>query len=108
MGVAKQKGAMRCTKQPAESPLQESATVVFRCAAPLDARVYVAGSFNRWSSDKHALTHDAATGLVQTSVTLPPGRHEYKFVVDGAWMVDPSCPDWVINEHGSLNSVVIV
>jgi 1,4-alpha-glucan branching enzyme len=91
-----------------DSPFQEPTTVVFRCAAPLDARVYVAGSFNRWSNDKHALTHDAATGLVQTSVTLPPGRHEYKFVVDGAWMVDPNCPDWVINEHGSLNSVVIV
>ncbi len=108
MGVPRQKGAKRSAKQMAETPFREPATVVFRCAAPVDARVYVAGSFNRWNSDTHALRHDAETGHMLTSVTLPPGRHEYKFVVDGAWMVDPNCPDWVINEHGSLNSVVIV
>lgn len=108
MGVPKQKATKRSAQPSAEAAPNAPASVVFRCAAPADAQVYVAGSFNCWRSDAHALSYDTKTGLAQASITLPPGRHEYKFVVDGAWMVDPSCPDWVINDHGSLNSVITI
>jgi 1,4-alpha-glucan branching enzyme len=82
--------------------------VAFRFAAPADSQVFLAGSFNGWSTDEHALTFDARSGFHQTALALPSGRHEYKFVVNGTWVADPSCPDWVPNEHGSLNSVLVV
>lgn len=52
--------------------------------------VSVAGTFNGWSSRQHPLTRkgDAWTGEVE----LEAGRLEYKFVVDGEWMVDPANP----------------
>jgi 1,4-alpha-glucan branching enzyme len=81
---------------------------MFRFAAPLGCRVFVAGTFNGWSTDEHALAHNAKSGFFQTTLALAPGRYEYKFVVDGTWVADPACPDWVPNEHGSLNSVIVV
>jgi hypothetical protein len=42
------------------------------------------------------------------SVTLPPGRYEYRFVVDGQWLSDPSAKESVHNTFGGTNSVVVV
>jgi hypothetical protein len=39
---------------------------------------------------------------------LPPGEHEYKFVVNGDWRIDGSNPQWTPNDVGSLNSVINV
>ena len=47
-------------------------------------------------------------GLWETSLALPPGRYEYKFVVDGQWRPDPNAHENVFNAHGTLNSVVEV
>lgn len=85
-----------------------SKKVTFRFAAPKGCCVSVAGTFNGWSDDEHVLKHSARSGFFQDTLTLSPGRYEYKFVVDGTWIADPACPDWVPNEHGSLNSVILV
>ena len=82
--------------------------VTFRFAAPKGCRVSVAGAFNGWSVEEHVLKHNAKSGFFQNTLALAPGRYEYKFVVDGTWVVDPACPDWVPNEYGSLNSVILV
>ena len=82
--------------------------VTFRFAAPKGCQVSVAGTFNGWSMDEHVLKFNAKSGFFQDTLPLTSGRYEYKFVVDGNWVVDPSCPDWVPNEHGSLNSVIMV
>ena len=82
--------------------------VMFRFAAPLECRVFVTGTFDGWSADEHALTHNPRSGFFQTTLALAPGRYEYKFVIDGTWVADPACPGWVPNEHGSLNSVIVV
>jgi hypothetical protein len=50
----------------------------------------------------------SAGGHYSTTVALPPGRHEYKFVVNGEWQIDEKCPQWVPNASGTLNSVVEV
>ena len=39
---------------------------------------------------------------------LPPGRYEYKFIVDGEWMHDPVNKEKVKNEHQTFNSVLYV
>ena len=92
-----------------KTAVKKAATkVLFQFAAPKGCRVFVAGSFNGWSDDEHELQYQAKRGAFQTTLALAPGRYEYKFVVDGSWVADPACPDWVPNEHGSLNSVIVV
>jgi hypothetical protein len=39
---------------------------------------------------------------------LPPGRYEYRLVVDGAWVDDPTAMEFVGNPHGGRNAVVVV
>ena len=82
--------------------------VLFQFAAPKGSRVFVAGSFNGWSDEEHELKCQAKSGAFQATLALAPGRYEYKFVVNGSWLADPGCQDWVPNEHGSLNSVIVV
>ncbi len=80
--------------------------VKFSIAAEPQSKVFVAGSFNNWDSEKTKLSEQK--GIFSKSVLLEPGRYEYKFVVNGIWTVDPECADWVPNGHGSLNSVIDV
>jgi glycosidase len=53
------------------------------------AKVTLAGSFNGWNTDSHPMAR-AADGSFELFVPLPPGRVEYKYVVDGKWMPDPA------------------
>ena len=82
--------------------------IEFRVQAGPGSRVYVAGSFNDWDPTTLPLHPLEEDGLYSATLLLPPGRHEYKFVVDGVWRMDPNCADWVPNALGSLNSVVSV
>jgi len=82
--------------------------VVFQVAAEPGSTVSVAGSFNDWDAGVKVLSDKKGDGVFSTMVFLPPGRYEYKYVVNGQWCVDPKCPDWVPNNLGSLNSVVNV
>jgi hypothetical protein len=44
----------------------------------------------------------------KASVSLSPGRYEYRFVVDGQWVSDPKARESATNDFGSTNSVVVV
>jgi hypothetical protein len=53
-------------------------------------KVYLAGTFNEWKADAHAMEGPDGDGQFSTRVKLPAGNHEYKFVVDGTkWRQDP-------------------
>jgi 1,4-alpha-glucan branching enzyme len=80
--------------------------VKFAIQAAPDSEVYVAGSFNAWDAKKNRMKYK--DGTWSTTLVLPPGRHEYKFVVNEVWCVDPGCTEWAPNSFGSLNSVVMV
>ncbi len=81
--------------------------VTFKLTAPKAKKVSVAGSFNNWDVKSH-LAKKGLKGSWSAKVSLKPGKHEYKFVVDGAWMNDPSCKNSVCNSLGSQNSLVEV
>jgi hypothetical protein len=49
-----------------------------------------------------------SSGAWKVTVWLPPGRYEYRFVVDGQWHSDPKAKETVNNSFGSTNSVVMV
>ena len=81
--------------------------VPFEFLAPEAQEVYLAGGFNNWDNNANAMKKDQK-GLWKTSLSLKPGRYEYRFLVDGNWENDPSCCDCVPNEFGSQNCVRIV
>ena len=70
--------------------------------------VYVCGDFNDWQPTSLRLIGNPDLGLWEKRLLLPPGRHEYKFVVDGQWRHDPDARENVVNGFGTLNSVVEV
>lgn len=72
------------------------------------SEVFVAGTFNDWNPTVDQLKDNPGSGHCRAILRLPPGRHEYKFVVNGKWIADPNCPAFVVNEFGTLNSVVTV
>ena len=78
----------------------------FQIQAEKGSEVYVAGSFNSWNPRKNKMTFK--DGVYATSILLPKGRYEYKFVVNGVWCVDPECAEWSPNGIGSLNSVMVI
>lgn len=69
--------------------------------------VIVAGDFCEWRTDRYALKKDEK-GFWTTTVTLAPGRYEYRFVVDGEWVNDPNCAERTANEFGGENCVLYV
>jgi 1,4-alpha-glucan branching enzyme len=81
--------------------------VAFRVEAPEASEVFLAGTFNNWNPEAIRLRHDG-DGFHVASVSLAPGRYEYKLVIDGVWQIDEGCPEWTANSYGSLNSVIEV
>ena len=87
--------------------LTGSKTVEFKFYAPKAKKVNLAGSFNSWDAKKLGAKCDSkGNWLVKTN--LKPGRHEYKFLVDGVWTNDPRCASCVTNAFGTQNCVVEV
>jgi len=81
-------------------------TVYFDLNAPMATNVFVAGTFNGWRDDKHRLAKRDDDGWWYTELDVYPAYHGYKFVVDGAWIVDPLNPDIRIGKlFSSLNSI---
>jgi len=82
--------------------------VEFQVTAEPGSEVYVAGSFNNWDPKKNRMKDNPGSGHCKATLVLPPGRYEYKFVVNGEWISDPNCAESALNNQGSLNSVINV
>ena len=68
-------------------------------------KVHLAGSFNDW---KPVAMRKQKDGSYVCLATISPGTYEYKFIVDGEWMVDPDNGAWALNPYGAMNSVAKV
>jgi len=69
--------------------------------------VAVAGSFNGWNKDALLLSDPDGDGRYEGSALLEPGRHLYKFVIDGRlWMKDPENSEAEPDGFTGFNSVV--
>ncbi|MEM8834650.1 MAG: glycogen-binding domain-containing protein [Planctomycetota bacterium] len=63
---------------------QSDGSVQFRVFVSEADRVEVRGSFTSWDSDPLALEREPdADGWWVGSLTLPPGLHEFQYVIDG-------------------------
>jgi len=89
----------------------------FTYFAPSSRYVTLAGNFNNWGGTLVGrydptigiMTDEDGDGVWEIVVSLPPGRYQYKYVLDGGvvWELDPNNPD-TDYEGGIENSLVIV
>ena len=83
--------------------------VTFVCNAPNAKKAAVAGSFNNWSASKHAMEKRKTDGCFACSISLKPGRYEYKFVLNGGdWITDPKAKEQCPDGKGGVNCVLHV
>jgi len=82
--------------------------VVFVLNSREAGAVYLCGDFNDWLPDKLPMIRHGDHRLWEKRLLLPPGRYEYKFIVDGVWTHNPDAGKNVANTFGSLNSVMEV
>lgn len=66
--------------------------------------VFLAGSFNNWSTMLQPMKNEGSGWSV--CIDLPPGKHLYKFIVDGRWISDPNNKLKEADGHFGNNSVV--
>lgn len=82
--------------------------------APRARRVHIAGDFNRWDRTANPLRRGPGGRWVGV-LELPPGPHEYKFIVDGCWCCEDGGDSvydgragHVPNAFGTMNIAVLV
>jgi len=68
-------------------------------------RVYLAGSFNNWSTTKTPM-NKASSGWA-INIPLEPGKYTYKYIVDGRWITDPVNKKTERDWEGNRNSVLL-
>jgi hypothetical protein len=73
------------------SVLNLGETINFRLGGYAHAqRVYVSGDFNKWGPNELAMKN--VGGIWMLPYTLAAGNYQYKFIVDGQWITDPTNP----------------
>lgn len=81
--------------------------IVFQLPGYLDAEaVVLSGSFSNWSEDRLQMERGGNGWFFE--MPLGPGKHYYKFIVDGKWMVDPRNPLQQPDSDGNINSVLVI
>ncbi|MEM6720850.1 MAG: glycogen-binding domain-containing protein [Bacteroidota bacterium] len=68
--------------------------------------VMLAGSFNDWSKDGFKMSKTEEGWEI--SILLSSGKHQYKFIVDQDWILDPNNPIKEYDYKGNVNSVCMV
>jgi 1,4-alpha-glucan branching enzyme len=86
---------------------RHSRCVYLEFVHPQARRVCVAGSFNDW---RPAVTPmiPMGRGWWVKGLALPPGRYEYRLVVDGQWLPDPNAAEATSTPDGGVNSVLVI
>jgi hypothetical protein len=92
---------------PQDGPVRKTVDVSFALFEPTARRVVLAGTFNDWSTEMTPMTA-GSDGSWRATLALAPGRYEYKFLVDGQWLPDTHAQENLMNEFGTLNSIVEV
>lgn len=79
--------------------------VIFEFYAPQAEKVELAGCFNNWQSRDTSLRKDR-NGKWKVELSLPQGRYEYRYLVDGNWQNDQKPVECIPNPFGSWNCVL--
>lgn len=76
----------------------------FKLFAPNAKKVMLVGDFNGWNPNSIPMQKEGDSWAFR--LHLLPGKHRYKFIVDGEWIKDPANKLWEENEYGTGNSLV--
>jgi len=76
----------------------------FRFTCPAAISVLLVGDFTHWQ-ERGIPMRKGNDGIWTATVSLPPGKHSYRFLVDGEWQDDPECKLRVSNPYGSQDMV---
>lgn len=70
-------------------------------------QVHLCGSFTRWVETVPMVPEEGQPGVFSVVVHLPPGYHQYKFIVDGEWRHDEAQP-FMPDPLGNVNNWLFV
>jgi hypothetical protein len=84
--------------------LVSKGNVLFRYDEGRRTRVEVAGDFSGWLP---VPLYRSEGGFLR-HVVIPPGRYQYRFIVDGEWTLDPSNNVTENSPTGRTNNVLVV
>jgi chromosome partitioning protein len=104
-------GAPDAAEEPVSADLEPSREIVVRFRDPRASDVRIAGDFNGWVPDKGVrslIEAEGDTRIWTKILRLPPGRYQYRYVVDGEWREDPENPEAVASNVGGRNSILVV
>ena len=68
--------------------------------------VVLAGSFNNWNQTQFIFGREGDEWVCR--IDLEPGKHAYKFIVDGNWLLDPANPNTEDDDYGVKNNVLLI
>lgn len=95
-------------------PDKELFVVTLGCVAPQAGAVFLAASFAEWDASALPMKR-GEDGTWRIELSLPAGRYEYKFVIDGVWVCNPGCNDSAVgcvncvsNGYGTMNRLLDV
>jgi 1,4-alpha-glucan branching enzyme len=112
-------GTMNFIKRRLPPPTQGSEGVTFRFFAPSAQVVQLAGNWpeNNWLAGQAQtgsflvgeMKDSNGDGIWERIERLPPGRYQYKFVIDRVnWKEDPNNPQRTDDGFGGFNSLLDV
>ena len=84
--------------------METPAKQTFRFSSPGAMSVLLVGDFTHWQESGIPM-HKGKDGIWVATVELPPGKHTYRFLVDGDWRDDSECTLRVPNPYGSQDMV---
>ncbi len=67
-------------------------------------QIFLAGDFNNFKPNSFLMKKTGSEWIY--TVHLTPGKHIYKFIVDGQWIRDPENKLWEDNKYGTGDSVI--
>ena len=79
----------------------------FKFFSPEAVNVFLTGDFNDWNTQSLPMKK-GKEGIWKAKIDLEPGRYEYKFYADNAWIEDLPDSETVYNPFGTKNYIISV
>ena len=101
-------GVLRAPKQKQllSQPVGMQKQFIFH--APEAKSVKIVGNFTNWMPTKEYEMERNENGVWTKTITLSPGKYQYRFIVDNVWVEDSNNPSSIDNPFGGRNSVLEV
>ena len=90
-----------------EQEKKKKLRVEFVLNEPEAKEVLLLGDFNHWDPTGASMKRDK-NGTWKLRMSIPPGRYEYKLLIDGLWCLDGKNLQRVTNRFGTKNNVLIL